>query len=170
MDCTTSVFELFLFWLCNRHLPVSIAAHENFYAELETVDEIREIEEQQTRLVDLWIFAERCYIPALQNEAMRCLLLYLRLFRPCVEPVRLAMEQCSDCSPLRRLIIREATADLVTKQYDWKERRQLEAIPGFMHDFADELWKHYDHELQKLNVESVAQNDDSHGEYTVPES
>lgn len=161
--CDTAVFELFLYWICNKTLPnfetqttglswddEDYAASEEFASKI------------QALLARLWYVAGMYLLPVLQNDTMNRLLDVMQNVQ--VEPT--AMEIAFDIGPpdclLRKMLLEEFVWDWVNHPGTPFRRPQAMAefakIPGFfaafagvVHPIADQSLSHaslFDEELR----------------------
>jgi len=135
--CDSDIFQLFLYWTCNRTLPIG-----------ECTQKIPNTEASATRhreecvyLVRLWAFEDACLMPELQNAAMKALLNEMYTHRVPVEAVREAFATTAHGLLIREATMKEAFRACIEYEdgYDTEEKEVLDTIPGLFKGFTDEL-------------------------------
>lgn len=98
--------------------------------------------EEQIKLVRLWCFGERFFIPKLQNAAMESLLHLLRNSYIRAETIMLSIQLTPDSSLLRKAVVREFVGhsdpnspnnNYGGHKYENAEKEQLDRTPGLLH-------------------------------------
>ena len=135
-ETTQKTLEHFLRWLFDRVNP---------WPPYDTMT-LSQLETGRRQLiaVRVWIFAERHFIPALQDLAMRNLYTLLARLFPHNITVREAYENSPPNSAMRKIMMREVTEGLRSKQqgldgYDAAELEELCNVPGFTSDLAQQF-------------------------------
>lgn len=102
------------------------------------------LHDQQLAAVRLWIFADKHFIPALQDVAMRNLFEFLRSAYPQIDTVYEAYENSQSTSPLRKIMMTNLLRGLKSKANEGEgftadEVEVLKNIQGFTSDLAKQL-------------------------------
>lgn len=178
-EWTTESFQLFLHWICRRSLP-------DFFSELDKLPS--DTPEQDTsgdavrdaatiQLIQLWVNADMCLMPALQNAAMEELLKVLSISTAAISTIRLVYEKTSSDSPMRALFLNEfAYCHLVLGHnsfggpyYSPEDLEEIASIPGLFAEFMTCLKGNQAYQAEKLWLKSSGgQIDSETSDYMIP--
>jgi hypothetical protein len=145
--CEPDVFELFLHYLYERSLPDFEDLARVLRAGKVRNSKNATISTTQRKLIGLWCFADERLMPALQNDAMRALLVVLNHWVLMAENARLAYECTSPDSAMRRVAIAERATHWIRPQGDGTEAEfdtqdcfsKMATIGGFLNDFTRQV-------------------------------
>lgn len=170
-EWSTESFQLFLHWVCRHSLP-------DFFSDIDELpddspeqiasgDAVRDA--AQIQLIQLWVKADMCLMPALQNAAMNELLKVLSISTAAVSAIRLAFEKTSSDSPLRALFLNEfAYCHLVLDRDSFgtplnspEDMEEIATIPGFFAELMKCIKENQAYQAEKLWLKSSGGQIDS---------
>lgn len=119
-DTPTEVIEMFIYWMFHGFLDFPDPADRIAFP-YDLPSQTILIESQTLLFVRLWIFADRHFIPRLQNLAMSCLENYTHMSRPTPPTIQEVFEQTMPHSQLREFMMKH-----VMRAYGFCKRVDIE--------------------------------------------
>lgn len=119
-DTPTEVIEMFIYWMFHGYLDCPNPA-DRIALPYYLLSQTTLIESQTLLFVRLWIFADRHFIPNLQNLAMNCLEAYTQMSRPTPPTIQEVFERTMPHSQLREFMVKH-----VMRAYGFCKRVDIE--------------------------------------------